>query len=611
MIIFPTIIIVPCQYFTLEASNLSKQQPRFKSNLIVHDPISIVSDNQFALLGFPGSGTKVDPYRIEGLNITSSQEYLISISRTTVYFILINNFLNGMFESMNSIIFNNVIHGTIENNTISNSEHGFYSINSDFNIVSNNYIHDNKIGISLVSGSNNNTILNNNLENNIRFDTNPPGGTGITIDSSNFNNITNNDVYYQTISQNPSVWGVIFSNTHNNFIASNFIFNTEFAIQDFNSYNNFYFKNEIFDNINGFWIEGGNNNILSHNRAFDNQMAGIFLNNVPRTVISDNIIFNNDQQGIFIYYDSDHSLIRNNTIYDNSGPGINSVSTSFITIANNTLYQNNNGVLLESESNYFYIANNTLFTNGFTNGLQIIGNSNHNIIENNNMGEGKAVDQGINNTFIDNQWGGLITTDPIPNQIIILFLLIFIVLSLGFFLYRSKRKEIPNFMEFIQTSQYDFLKSLYHKVIIGLENAKTGLISNSSEITTQIGIEQPGISSYFPGEFRYELKSELKGRSVLVLIEIAYQTPTKTNPAYLAKMLEVSPPTLTKELKKLLKLKYIQPYISKKVLQDSRFRNYVITPKGIALLQVLKDNLKIVIQRVDESGLYKDKSTFS
>ena len=91
---------------------------------------------------------------------------------------------------------------------------------------------------------------------------------------------------------------------------------------------------------------------------------------------------------------------------------------------------------------------------------------------------------------------------------------------------------------------------------------------------------------YFPSEIQYELRSEIKGRTVLTLIEIAYQDPSDTNPAKLAKSLNIPLSTLSKEIKKLKRLHYVDTHISNQVVKDARYRNFKITLKGFKFLSI-------------------------
>ncbi len=152
---------------------------------ITTDSIHIFNNNDFLSLGLPGSGTIGDPYRIEGLNIFASSGRLIEISSTTDYFIIKNNILNGhrltdegifLSDVQNGTISDNMIIGnfvgiflsgsnnnTILNNTIAfGSDRGMFLDNSENNTISLNEIHNNQhVGIAVASGSDNNNVSKN------------------------------------------------------------------------------------------------------------------------------------------------------------------------------------------------------------------------------------------------------------------------------------------------------------------------------------------------------------------------------------------------------------------------------------------------------------------
>jgi len=62
---------------------------------VISSPVVIESDTNISLYSLPGEGTAVDPYRIENLNITTTEEACISISYTTKCFLIQNCFLDG------------------------------------------------------------------------------------------------------------------------------------------------------------------------------------------------------------------------------------------------------------------------------------------------------------------------------------------------------------------------------------------------------------------------------------------------------------------------------------------------------------------------------------
>lgn len=90
------------------------------------EPIAIGSNSDFISYGFPGSGTKTDPYRIEGLNITARIDWteLISISDVTAYFHIKNNYLDGLGGQGWGLVLNNIMTAVIEQNIVINTGNG-------------------------------------------------------------------------------------------------------------------------------------------------------------------------------------------------------------------------------------------------------------------------------------------------------------------------------------------------------------------------------------------------------------------------------------------------------------------------------------------------------
>ena len=107
-----------------------------------HEPITINNNTDFVTLGFPGDGGPSNPFRVENLTITSNQT-LISISGTTVYFYVRNNILNGSSRSNSGIILTNVAHGMIHANIITNCFIGIFLSYSRQNTITNNTISKN------------------------------------------------------------------------------------------------------------------------------------------------------------------------------------------------------------------------------------------------------------------------------------------------------------------------------------------------------------------------------------------------------------------------------------------------------------------------------------
>ncbi len=193
---------------------------------------------------------------------------------------------------------------------------------------------------------------------------------------------------------------------------------------------------------------------------------------------------------------------------------------------------------------------------------------------------------------------------------LIFSLLLIIVGSIsGLFLYRFRLRK-KHSVDLHKMDQTEKIKDLSQKVIVGLDNIKDirGWSSKISITTGEVITNDNGsIVQYFSKPFQNELKSEIIGRTVIVLIEIAFQNPSETNPMKIAKGVGIPPSTLSKELKKLNTLEYIESHISKHVLSDARYRNYRITKKGFEFLNILNIVLKDTIQKVKT----RNESSFS
>ncbi|MFX0014716.1 MAG: hypothetical protein ACFFB2_06200 [Promethearchaeota archaeon] len=194
------------------------------------------------------------------------------------------------------------------------------------------------------------------------------------------------------------------------------------------------------------------------------------------------------------------------------------------------------------------------------------------------------------------------------NQFLLLISLfgsLILISGVGFTYFRTNPRFKPQvtFVELVQSSKTDYLNEIRHKVIIGLDNIRTDYPSDFRDVPRLESVSQTSMVEYFPTSLQNDLRSELKGRTVLTLIEIAYQNPRETNPTKLAQSLQIPAPTLTREIKKLIDLQYVETYVSAQVIQDARFRNFSITPKGFLFLSTLKEALQITITRLKEKQL--------
>ncbi|NHJ39926.1 MAG: winged helix-turn-helix transcriptional regulator [Asgard group archaeon] len=157
--------------------------------------------------------------------------------------------------------------------------------------------------------------------------------------------------------------------------------------------------------------------------------------------------------------------------------------------------------------------------------------------------------------------------------------------------------------DLLETDHIEKIKTIRQKVEIGIENInnncswfpETNLISE-----TTIPFENNPIFHFYSSNFLNELKYEISGRTVIVLIEIACQNPIETNPKKIAKRVGIPVSTISNEIRKLIDLNYIKSYISNQVLLDARKRNYTITKKGCEFLLALNDVLKTTLKQVQK-----------
>jgi len=237
-------------------------------------PICIQSDDQFTRANgvVSGSGTRANPYIIEGWTIDASSAGgttnagVITISGTTKYFIIRNcSVTNGGEVAYYGIELDHVVNGEIENNTCSGNTEGIYLYFSSNNTISNNTCSNNSNGgILLDSSCDNNTLTGNtclgNSDDGIRLN--------YTVGTCSSNTLTGN-----TCSGN-SFCGIYLSDCDGNTISNNTCSN--------NSHSG---------------IKVGSNNTLTGNTCLGN------LGNVP------------DESGIWGY---DYNTLTSNTCSGNS-----------------------------------------------------------------------------------------------------------------------------------------------------------------------------------------------------------------------------------------------------------------------------------------------------
>ena len=300
----------------------------------------------------------------EGIDISDSQHIIIQNNT-------ISHHYNGIKLSMSS---NNYLLG----NTISeNTGNGINLYYCNFNVISGiNSLSNNTCGIRLYqSDSNNissNTLINNTDE-------------GIVCGSSDNNYIIENIIRWIQPTTNYEMGIELYGST-NTTITDNTIFNASHGLElDYESNYNTVLRNKVShsffvaircfssssnnqisgnslkENTMGISIQGSYDTIIINNDITYNTGPGINILYSPRTMISkNNISYNSD--GIILNYSTSDTLLNGNHIEENHRAGIAILFTAVRnTISDNLVRNNNLGINISAESNS--IHHNTILNN--------------------------------------------------------------------------------------------------------------------------------------------------------------------------------------------------------------------------------------------------------
>ncbi|MFX1518098.1 MAG: nitrous oxide reductase family maturation protein NosD [Promethearchaeota archaeon] len=298
------------------------------------DPIDIGDNSSFNTQGFSGSGTSADPFILENRRITNKTELsLIHIRNTNAYFIIRNNYLDGINKSPYGIYLYNVVNGVVEKNIIINTNRAIhFRSNSKDNLIINNTIHDNQYGITASSSYNNTYTCNKifkNTKDGISFVEYPELQQGSRTLSGN--TITNN-----LIEDNEGYHGIyIECGTHNLVINNVVKDNNETGIDIVDGEQNTIYNNTVIGNKGaGIAISNGftdkfhlyaSSNITSNTIKQNHEGLvifswGDFRSKAGPNNVSKNIIVQNEFDSLYI--DSSNYTITENIICANEDFGI-------------------------------------------------------------------------------------------------------------------------------------------------------------------------------------------------------------------------------------------------------------------------------------------------
>ncbi|MHA2254152.1 MAG: NosD domain-containing protein, partial [Candidatus Kariarchaeaceae archaeon] len=344
-------------------------------------PILIDENTDFNVTWlFPGSGTVLDPFRIEGWTFWYPGEKVLEIRDTTAYFIIVNN---TFVASDVGIYISNVVNGIIEENiVVGNAFDGIYIENSNALELSKNTIYQNgESGIHLVNSYDTLIFDNIVLDN---------GWDGIHLIRSTSNTIQNNVAYHNSI-------GILLEeSSSDNLIEVNWVFG------NFN------------DGISLRGILPCNTNEIAANHVYTNKGNGISVSDLSSSnTISSNFIHENRHSGVDIW-NSTFNEVSFNSVYKNWGWGAIHIDSTDIGIYNNTILDNfGNGLILVNTQSSF-VSGNTISGSRFV-AIRILTSSNNQMFQNNlhnNLEDGIVLERSFDNfigdnTINNNNWNGI------------------------------------------------------------------------------------------------------------------------------------------------------------------------------------------------------------
>ncbi len=268
-------------------------------------PIVITNDSNFTDYGLLGTGTPQEPFRIENLNITTSENKGIYIHNTTKYFKIQNCFVDAY---RGGIVIDSVRKETtrIEDNIcVGNSATGIRILHSPGTKIINNTCNYNSFAGIHVGNSSESQIENNRCI--------QDGWLGIFVDLSEACLITNN-----TCNSN-SMGGIVVEESPLSYVADNRCKNNDYH--------------------GGISFSRSNKSTVINNLCTDNSQANIAL------------------------YESNDSFVSNNHC-SGIGTGIVIVNGGNVTVDNNICSGNGIGIyLIDAEESK--ITNNALYRSGF------------------------------------------------------------------------------------------------------------------------------------------------------------------------------------------------------------------------------------------------------
>lgn len=233
---------------------MSRHLPIDEAHL-ASEPIQIVGDEDFEKLGFPGSGTRDDPYRIENLLILSNQT-CIAIRDTRSWFEIVNCTLTSSTKGRSGVHLTNVSHATITECHVTNMREGVYLLHSsNCTVLDCRLLGNARRGIAMETNTNI-TVSGNQIHDG--------DGDGIFISGRN----RESKVSHNTLCRNN--WhGVYLEAARDVEVSSNVVMDSMFGILLERSQNITFRDNELRrHSLGGLLFESSGHNVASGNRFY-------------------------------------------------------------------------------------------------------------------------------------------------------------------------------------------------------------------------------------------------------------------------------------------------------------------------------------------------------
>jgi len=372
----------------------------------VVETILITSNEMFAAQGWLGSGTEMDPYIIEDLNISVDTD-CITIKYVTAYFVIRNCTLGtfGESDTGSGIYLEACRNGQIDNCTISSKNTGITMYGCQDCIVSETRILSTEYGIELQDAWNVEIRDNTLIECGILFHDSVLESftscifSGNTVNGKPLGWFVNQEgqsidgnSYGQVILVNASECQVSGGYFYSIDIGVQLVYSRDCTVQSIVTEDCtigvmlFWCEDcEVRDN----WINGSSYGgltllystrcIIDNNFMYEQNYIALYVYGGSYVDIRNNIIDDSILRGILIG-GSDHCNISNTQISQINGYGCNVYSTDYLLIEDTTIQGSTHAGLLLDRCNYCVIDNVTSFNNAWD-GIHALDSTNVDVLD--------------------------------------------------------------------------------------------------------------------------------------------------------------------------------------------------------------------------------------